>query len=195
MSIIDARALVAGSHALAQQSLASHSHTLAQRTQNQAPAPQIQAGHPRASSKQPQIVAQHSGAPAAAIPPAAVRRPPCADGPNDWDLDVGTPDSWRAAVQICRGCPLFDDCSELAQNLIDRGLAPRSMIWAGVGYDGAGRVVENLDRHRAAAIDHKRPLRIIRNSQRPLRAGSTSGAPQRLLVLGRRLRPTGAEAV
>ncbi|WP_216897873.1 hypothetical protein [Nocardia alni] len=193
MSTIDTRALIAGSHALAQQSLASHSHTLAQRTQTQASQPPAPAGPSRA--KQPQIVGQHSAAPAPAVPPAAVRRPPCADGPNDWDLDVGTPDSWRAAVQICQGCPLFAECAELAQNLIERGLAPRSMIWAGVGYDGAGRVVDNLDRHRAAAIDHKRPLRIIRNGQRPLHTGSTSGAPQRFLVLGRRLRPTGAEAV
>jgi hypothetical protein len=69
------------------------------------------------------------------------------------------------------------------------------MIWAGVAYDGAGRVVENLDRHRVAPIDHKRPLRIIRNGKRPLQVDHTQGVPQRHLVLGRRLRPTGTEAM
>jgi|GEM_PF-6826999 len=143
-----------------------------------------------------QAAAQHSAAaPSSAHVSTAVRRPPCADVPNDWDLDVGTPDSWRTAVQICHACPLFDQCTDLAQDLIERGLGPRAMIWAGVAYDGAGRVVENLDRHRVAAIDHKRPLRIIRNGDRPMRTDPAPAAPQRHLVLGRRLRPTGTVGV
>jgi hypothetical protein len=125
------------------------------------------------------------------LSPAARRRPPCATQPNDWDLDVGTPDSWRTAVQTCHGCPIFDECTDLAQSLIARGLGPRAMIWAGIAYDGAGRVVPNLDRHRVAAIDHKRPLRIIRNGNRPEHIEASAATPQRHLVLGRRLRPTG----
>jgi hypothetical protein len=148
--------------------------------------------HAPASIQGPCTQAQHSTpCPSSTPSPAVLRRPPCAAEPNDWDLDVGTPDSWRAAVRTCHGCPLFDECAGLAQTLIGRGLAPRSMIWAGVAYDGAGRVVQNLDRHRVPAIDHKRPLRIIRNGDRPQHAEAGSATPHRHLVLGRRLRPTG----
>jgi hypothetical protein len=143
-----------------------------------------------------QAPAQHSAASlSSSLSPTALRRPPCADGPNDWDLDVGTPDSWRTAVRICRSCPLVSQCADLANDLIERGLGPRAMIWAGVAYDGAGRVVENLDRHRVAAIDHKRPLRIIRNGDRPRHTDPAPAVPQRHLVLGRRLRPTGTAGV
>ncbi|MFF3569930.1 hypothetical protein [Nocardia jiangxiensis] len=126
-----------------------------------------------------------------AFPPASARRPSCAEGPNDWDLDVGTPDSWRTAVQICQDCPLLSQCAESARALTDRGMGPRSMIWAGVAYDANGRVLENLDRHRIAAVDHKPPLRIIRHSERPRNAERASAVPRRHLVLGRGLQSTG----
>ncbi|WP_063044587.1 hypothetical protein [Nocardia pseudovaccinii] len=128
-----------------------------------------------------------------AIPTAAkaAHRPPCADGPDDWDLDVGTPESWRAAIQTCHHCPLFAKCEQLAQTLSERGDGPRAMIWAGVAYDSAGRVVENLDRHRTTPIDHKRPLRIIRNSTRPVCADLVPATPRRRIVLGHRLRSAG----
>ncbi|MBF6175670.1 hypothetical protein [Nocardia blacklockiae] len=120
-------------------------------------------------------------------------RPPCADGPDDWDLDVGTPESWRSAIRTCQSCPLFAKCDQLAQALIARGDGPRAMIWAGVAYDSAGRIVENLDRHRAAPIDHKRPLRIIHNGPRPVCTEPAPPTPHRRIVLGRRrvAAPTG----
>ncbi|BCK57300.1 hypothetical protein [Nocardia wallacei] len=116
----------------------------------------------------------------------STHRPPCADGPDDWDLDVGTPESWRSAIRTCHSCPLFANCDQLAQTLIARGDAPRAMIWAGVAYDSAGRVVENLDRHRATPIDHKRPLRIIHNGPRPVCTEPAPPTPHRRIVLGRR---------
>ncbi|MBO0855077.1 MAG: hypothetical protein J2P18_15095 [Nocardia sp.] len=122
------------------------------------------------------------------VRPAAVR-PPCADGPDDWDLDVGTPESWRTAVQTCAECPLLSQCAELAQALIIRGDGPRAMIWAGVAYDGSGKVVENLDRHATAPSDHKRPLRIIHTGARPVCGEVAPETPRRRIVLGRRLRP------
>ncbi len=122
--------------------------------------------------------------------PARTQRPPCADGPDDWDLDVGTPESWRAAVLACQDCPLRVSCEQLAQELTARGAGPRAMIWAGVAYDSAGKIVENLDRHRAAPLDHRRPLRIVRTGARPVCAEPTPSIPRRI-VLGRRLRPTG----
>ncbi|MBB5918785.1 hypothetical protein BJY24_007697 [Nocardia transvalensis] len=118
--------------------------------------------------------------------PKSSHRPPCADGPDDWDLDVGTPESWQSAVRTCHSCPLFDNCSQLAQSLITRGDGPRAMIWAGVAYDSAGRVVENLERHRATPIDHKRPLRIIRTGPRPVCVEPSPPTPHRHIVLGRR---------
>ncbi|MEU1985876.1 hypothetical protein [Nocardia sp. NPDC019395] len=135
-------------------------------------------------------------APPLSAPVKSVQRPPCAEVPDSWDLDSGTPDAWQSAVHTCYGCPLFEQCKRLAQTLIERGDAPRAMIWAGVAYDNSGNVIENLDRHRTAPIDHKRPMRIIRNGPRPTAHGTAvSGAPKRHIVLGRPLRPTGTDAV
>ncbi|WP_460698718.1 hypothetical protein [Nocardia thraciensis] len=141
-------------------------------------------------------VAPKPVAPKPVAPPIAAtkgaHRPPCADGPDDWDLDVGTPESWRTAVRTCNSCPLFTSCRQLAETLIERGDGPRAMIWAGVAYDSAGRIVENLDRHRATPADHKRPLRIIRTGTRPVCAESAAPTPRRRIVLGHRLRPAAA---
>ncbi|MFI7671910.1 hypothetical protein [Nocardia sp. NPDC049526] len=128
------------------------------------------------------------------LPSGSAHRPPCADGPDDWDLDVGTPESWRAAMRTCESCPVFAKCEQLAQTLIERGTGPRAMIWAGVPYDSAGKVVTDLDRHRITPVDHKRPLRIIRTGSRPAPAEPAPAAPRRHIVLGRRLEPTGTGA-
>lgn len=133
----------------------------------------------------------------------SVSRPPCADRPDDWDLDMGTLDSWRAAVSVCENCPLLAGCADLAQTLIERGAAPRALIWAGVAYDSAGRVVEHLERYRSTSMVDRRPIRIVHNVTRPAGAGngrfgtgSIPSAPRRLFVLGsRELRPTGTEGV
>jgi hypothetical protein len=93
------------------------------------------------------------------------RRPPCAARPDDWDLDIGTPAIWQEAVRICHGCPVLAQCRELAETLIARGMPPRSLIWAGVGYDRSGHVIENLDLHRVRPIVRKRPLRIVRTGR------------------------------
>lgn len=98
----------------------------------------------------------------------AVVKPPCANRPDDWDLDVGTPETWRAAVQICHDCPLFAECAELAATLTAKGQAPRAMIWAGLGYDNSGNVIPALDRHRVLPVDVARPSIIVRTSRAPL---------------------------
>lgn len=136
-----------------------------------------------------------AGAKISSIPEKSNQRPPCADVPDNWDMDTGTPDAWRAAVRTCQNCPLFVQCSQLAQMLTARGDGPRAMIWAGIAYDNSGSVIENLDRHRAAPIDHKRPMRIIRNGPRPLRTVSTLPAPRRHIVLGQPLKPTGTDGL
>ncbi|APE36946.1 hypothetical protein BOX37_26810 [Nocardia mangyaensis] len=51
------------------------------------------------------------------------------------------------------------------------------MIWAGVGYDNSGKVVQNLDRHRTTPVDRQRPTRIVRT--RAVCAGGSSEAPSR----------------
>ncbi|WP_280472022.1 hypothetical protein [Nocardia cyriacigeorgica] len=128
------------------------------------------------------------------IPARTSARPPCADTPDNWDLDAGTPEAWRTAVNTCSGCPVLAQCRQLAEMLIARGDYPRSMIWAGTAYDASGHVVDDLDKHRVAALDNKRPMRIIRNGPRPSRIESTSGAPRRHLVLGRPRPPPRARA-
>ncbi|MEV6280202.1 hypothetical protein [Nocardia sp. NPDC051832] len=125
--------------------------------------------------------------------PIASRRPSCADAPGNWDLDIGTPDIWRAAVEVCASCPLLGECRELVTALLERGEGPRAMIWAGVGYDSQGKVIENLDRHRTGVGDLQRPLRIIRTGPLVPQQESVVPVPRRRLVLGRRLRPTGTE--
>ncbi|WP_405136700.1 hypothetical protein [Nocardia sp. NBC_01388] len=133
----------------------------------------------------------YSRASRATVTAAKADRPPCATCPNDWDLDVGTPESWRAAVEVCGSCPLRSKCEQLASTLITRGDAPKAMIWAGVAYDNSGRVIENLDRYRVTPLDHRRPMRIIRTGTSAQPAESVPEAPRRHLVLGRPLRPTG----
>ncbi|WP_459545894.1 hypothetical protein [Nocardia sp. X0981] len=78
------------------------------------------------------------------------RRPPCADNPQRWDLDAGKPGEWRESVRICARCPLRDACARRAAALIDEGYSPKSMIWAGVGYDSEGRSVADLDVYRSS---------------------------------------------
>jgi hypothetical protein len=130
-------------------------------------------------------------------------KPPCAARPDDWDLDIGTPAIWQEAVRICHGCPILAQCRELAETLIAHGMPPRSLIWAGVGYDGSGNVIENLDLHRVRPVEHKRPLRIVRTGrvyvrfagQRQPDGDPGSTPPRRTIMLRRRrLPPPGAES-
>ena len=121
--------------------------------------------------------------------------PPCAENPDNWDLDVGSPDTWRDAVETCGNCPLMGECARLARELSARGQSPRSMIWAGIGYDNSGRVIDNLDQHRVT-VDLKRPTFII-HTPRPCAAGagvrganavgaqSAAAAPRRQIVIHR----------
>jgi hypothetical protein len=88
--------------------------------------------------------------------------PLCAAKPDDWDLDIGTPDIWLEAVRTCHDCLILAQCRERVATLTGRGMPPRSMIWAGVAYDGFGKVIENLDRHHARPIEKRPPSRIVR---------------------------------
>ncbi|WP_157762655.1 hypothetical protein [Nocardia yamanashiensis] len=134
-----------------------------------------------------------SSVPAVHSATTSSKRPPCADDPSDWDLDVGTPETWRNAMRVCHDCPLLASCTQLVETFTARGDVPRAMIWAGVPYDNVGRIVEDLDRHRTVPIDHKRPMRIVRTGAAPARAEPAPETPRRHLVLGRSLRPTGTD--
>ncbi|WP_306360015.1 hypothetical protein [Nocardia sp. CC227C] len=127
----------------------------------------------------------------------SIPRPPCAQHPDNWDLDTGTPDAWRQAVAACHECPLLVQCQRMAAALVESGEGPRAMIWAGVGYDNSGRVIQDLDRHRIAPADRQRPTRIVR-TQAVCKKGSAEqlttsrsaprtprGGIQRQIVLGR----------
>jgi len=123
--------------------------------------------------------------------------PPCAGRPDDWDLDVGTPDTWRAAVRTCQACPLQLACAERAATLSSRGEAPRAMIWAGVGYDNSGNIIASLEHHRVVPADVKRPMVTIRTSRAVLalvddamtRTSIPTVAPRRRIVLRADHRP------
>lgn len=90
------------------------------------------------------------------------RRPPCADNPRRWDLDAGKPGEWRESVRICAHCPLREACARRAAALIDEGSSPKSMIWAGVGYDSEGRSVANLDVYRSSPPSLPGPAVAVR---------------------------------
>lgn len=126
--------------------------------------------------------------------PTPARRPPCADHPDTWDLDTGSPELWHLAVRVCGDCPLLLECGQLVETLISRGEGPRAMIWAGIGYDNGGKIVENLDRYRSTPGDSRRPLRIIRTGGEPVHSTTALPAPARRIVLGRQLRRTGTES-
>ncbi|MFQ6327806.1 hypothetical protein ACLMAL_16930 [Nocardia sp. CWNU-33] len=143
----------------------------------------------------PRATATPAPAKISPIKTKSTQRPPCADGPDDWDMDAGSPDSWRAAVRTCLACPLLAQCKETVQALVERGDGPRAMIWAGVAYDNSGTIVENLERHRATPINHNRPMQIIRNGPRPLRSAPALAAPRRHIVLGRPLISTGTDGL
>jgi hypothetical protein len=120
-------------------------------------------------------------------------KPPCAANPGDWDLDTGTPDIWQEAVRTCHGCLILAQCREFAGTLTVRGTPPRSMIWAGVAYDGSGEVIENLDQHRVGPVGRRQLLRIVRTEPvypRPdvgprSEEGAFSASPRRTVVLRR----------
>ncbi|MGK8503189.1 hypothetical protein [Nocardia asiatica] len=96
------------------------------------------------------------------------RRPPCADNPERWDLDVGTSTQWRESVRICGRCTLLAACARRAAALVAEGSAPKGMIWAGVGYDSTGNAVANLESYRSSPpSSHGRPMLITRVGPRP----------------------------
>lgn len=124
-------------------------------------------------------------------------RPPCAERPDDWDLDTGNPETWRHAVATCNDCPLLRQCAQLAATLTDRGHTPRAMIWAGVGYDNAGNVIGDLSRHRTTPVDRRPPTIIIRTApsfrehiteHRTTQCEATPAVPRRQIVIRRGIR-------
>ncbi len=143
---------------------------------------------------------QHAAVTTGATTPTKPK-PPCAARPDDWDLDIGTPDTWQHAVRTCEQCPFLAQCRELAATLTARGIPPRSLIWAAVGYDGSGHPIENLDRHRVRPTQRKQPLRIMRTGPAIARHAAerdpdhdpVPAHPRRTIVLRRRpLAPTGS---
>ncbi|NUS42317.1 MAG: hypothetical protein HOQ24_01270 [Mycobacteriaceae bacterium] len=92
-------------------------------------------------------------------------QPPCAERPDQWDIDVGGPEAWQRAVAVCNDCPLLPQCQALANELQNRGIGPRAMIWAGVGYDGSGRVIRNLNIYRHGRGRNPLPLTIRRTGR------------------------------
>lgn len=86
---------------------------------------------------------------------------PCAEYPEDWDLDAGSPERWRRAAQLCHeACPLREPCAARAQALIGRNTPPVAMIWAGIAYNRRGKAIKDLDKYHATR--HKAVTAISR---------------------------------
>jgi hypothetical protein len=97
------------------------------------------------------------------VGPGVIRRPLCSENPTWWDLDSGTSEIWSRAVRICGTCPMLTSCDQSAHELTERGLGPRAAIWAGVGYDSAGRVIADLMHYSRPRIGAtRRESRIMR---------------------------------
>lgn len=126
-------------------------------------------------------------------------RPPCADRPCDWDLDTGTPDSWRRAIQICLHCPLRGPCTRLVGTLVADGRNPRGMIWAAIGYDSSGQVIRSLDEYYSRVLrqrgdewtalgQQQKVVRIVRKGNAAVSAPSRNSstwpiAGRRIIVM------------
>jgi hypothetical protein len=124
--------------------------------------------------------------------PQGLSRPPCADNPLWWDLDAGSRDTWPRALAICRACPQLAACRGLVEQLAERGAGPRSMIWAGVGYDGSGKQITELTCYTPprVAVRRRRVESIVRTGTVCLPAPAvTSHAPRREFVLGCTVHP------
>ncbi|WP_433733951.1 LuxR C-terminal-related transcriptional regulator [Nocardia sp. CA-129566] len=79
---------------------------------------------------------------------------PCAEHPEDWDLDAGTPARWRRASQICHdACPVRESCAAQARSLIQRNTPPVAMIWAGIAYNRQRKAIADLDHYHATRLE------------------------------------------
>ncbi|MFQ6395311.1 hypothetical protein ACLMAJ_17810 [Nocardia sp. KC 131] len=88
-------------------------------------------------------------------------RLPCAEQPERWDLGTGTSETWMESMQICLRCPLRAPCARRAAHMVELGWPPYEMVWAGVGYDRSGKVIEDLARYRRAKPRRRREQLVI----------------------------------
>ncbi|MEU7766879.1 hypothetical protein AB0B25_17355 [Nocardia sp. NPDC049190] len=86
---------------------------------------------------------------------------PCAEQPERWDLGTGTAETWMESRQICLRCPLRAPCARRAAHMVEVGWPPREMLWAGVGYDRAGNVIQDLARYSRPKPRRRRRHSVI----------------------------------
>lgn len=123
-----------------------------------------------------------------AHPALSTSQPPCAVRPDDWNLDVGSKQTWYTAIDTCLSCPMLDSCRMYAETLTAQGEGPRSTIWAGVAYNAAGRIIDDIGLYHPPSRTKPGILRIVRTTAANSNL-STSDPPQavrRHLVIGRR---------
>lgn len=115
-------------------------------------------------------------------------RPPCADDPRRFDLYTPgeTPqaalDRWRAAAEVCLGCPFMAACAALVDERVEgvvaarvcglSGLTPQPpevLVYVGPGRRGRGR-------YRVAAAELKRRSRAVTRRKAAQRAAAEAGA-------------------
>lgn len=76
---------------------------------------------------------------------------PCEQPIGSWDLDVGSPTAWVAAIDSCRACPRLAACRELRDALYPAPRRPAGVIWAGIAYGDNSRPLTIDQLHRRGA--------------------------------------------
>lgn len=83
----------------------------------------------------------------------------CGQNPGLWD-SADTPGR-RAATKLCWQCPLFEACQRTLTAHVASGNVPREQVFAGVAFDGEGRIdpdVHSIEGAAALAASYDVPV-------------------------------------
>lgn len=83
----------------------------------------------------------------------------CVQNPGLWD-SADTPGR-RAATKLCWQCPLFEACQRTLTAHVASGNVPREQVFAGVAFDGEGRIdpdVHSIEGAAALAASYDVPV-------------------------------------
>lgn len=75
-----------------------------------------------------------------------------------WDLDEGDLVAWTRALRICQEhCPVKQLCTQRRQEFYPGADRPAGVIWAGVAYSEAGKILDAAGLRRLASASRGRP--------------------------------------
>jgi len=85
--------------------------------------------------------------------------PASSEAHASWDLDIGDGRSWQRAVQQCEDCPFRQGLCVQERNEFFPSSNPAGVIWAGVAYSDAGKVLSTSGLRRLEATRRNRDRR------------------------------------